>query len=422
MREDFALKAEGAAPKAHPDVEDLTWFEVVALALHDLGKPSAVPELVRHPLVQAKYVERAPATKLSPFVWNVLQNHALRESTTVKYEGRSGTLAFDRLADGRWALPNGLPEDLQFVAEIPVTSSAVAENQFFVTFHPSFTYEDFVEGIRPESPEAGEGPVRYPLRPGIFKHACERAVQLAGFSRGLSEFCQLPPAERSDVLRSAPPCVLFIDEINRGNVARILGELITLIEPDKRLGADQELVVTLPGSRQRFGVPSNLWLIGTMNTADRSVVALDTALRRRFAFRECPPNPKLLAGVSVEGVDLEKLLGAINRRLLTLRDRDHLIGHAFFMPLKATANGATLSALRSVFRESILPLLLEYFHDDLGRVGLVLGPAFVKRTPGADVFVKGFDHDHREDLAERAIWEVTDTDTLTLEAFLSIYA
>jgi hypothetical protein len=290
------------------------------------------------------------------------------------------------------------------------------DNQFFVTFHPSFTYEDFVEGIRPESGEDG-GPVRYPLRAGIFKHACERAVQLTGFDRGLADFCGLSSAERKLLLADAPPAVLFIDEINRGNVARILGELITLIEPDKRLGAEHELLVTLPGSRERFGVPSNLWIVGTMNTADRSVVALDAALRRRFAFEECPPQPELLDAVLVDDVDLGKLLRTINRRLLVLLDRDHLIGHAFFLPLKPSPS---LVGLRRVFREAVLPLLLEYFHDDLGRVGLVLGPQWVRRAASSDIFAKGFEHDQRDDLADRPIWEIADVNKLPIEAFRSI--
>lgn len=293
-------------------------------------------------------------------------------------------------------------------------------NQFFVTFHPSFTYEDFVEGIHPESGEDG-GPVRYPLRAGIFKQACERAVELTGFKLGLDKFCTLAPADRKHRLADAHLAVLFVDEINRGNVARILGELITLIEPDKRLGADQELIVTLPGSRQRFGVPSNLRIVGTMNTADRSVVALDVALRRRFAFKECPPEPALLDGVrvgGVDGVDLGNLLRTINRRLLVLRDRDHLIGHAFFLPLKASPS---LDGLRRVFREAVLPLLLEYFHDDLGRVGLVLGPRWVTRAAGSDVFAKGLDHDQRDDFSDRPVWEITDVDSLPVEAFRAIY-
>lgn len=289
-------------------------------------------------------------------------------------------------------------------------------SQFFVTFHPSFTYEDFVEGIRPESDPEGAA-VRYPLRPGIFREACERAVQLAGFNQGLADFCALPSEERRAMIEDAPPTVLFIDEINRGNVARILGELITLLEPDKRLGAPEELMVTLPGSRTLFGVPSNLWLIGTMNTADRSVVALDVALRRRFAFEECPPDSTVLDGLTVEEIDLGRLLRTINGRLLVLRDRDHLLGHAFFLPLK---DDSTLDGLRRVFANAVLPLLMEYFYDDLGRVGLVLGPAFVSRAPGGDVFAKGFEHEQRDDLAERVPWVIADVGTLGVEAFRAI--
>jgi hypothetical protein len=416
MREHFTLPTARTKSAARRDVADLTWFEVIAIALADLGRPAEAREVIRHPFVQAKYVERAPTTKLGPYVHATLQGHTVRESTTVRYERRTNPLVFDKDAQGRWFLPGGLPDDLREEEPDEPNAAAVQDNQFFVTFHPSFTYEDFVEGIRPESSDDG-GPVRYPLRDGIFKQACKRAVQLAGFMGDFAEFCDLAPHERKRMLADARPAVLFVDEINRGNVARILGELITLIEPDKRLGADQELIVTLPGSRQRFGVPSNLWIVGTMNTADRSVVALDVALRRRFAFAECPPRPELLEGVVVDGVDVVKLLGTINRRLLALRDRDHLIGHAFFLPLKATP---TLDALRRVFRESVLPLLLEYFHDDLGRVGLVLGPSWVRRVAGTDVFAKGFDHDHRDDLADRPVWEIAAVDALPIEAFRDI--
>ncbi len=425
MREAFALRKDSLPRPVWPDVADLTWFEVVALALHDLGAPTEAPGIAAHPLVQAKYVERAPQAKLGPYVWGQLQSHAVKASKTVKYAQRSGHLIFDKQEDGRWFLPEGLPEEVSakagLAAALAPGTEASPDNQFLVTFHPSFTYEDFVEGIRPESGETGDETVRYPLHPGIFKQACERAVQLAGFAGGLDAFCKLPAEERRKKLATASPAVLFIDEINRGNVARIFGELITLIEPDKRLGGDEELIVTLPGSRARFGVPSNLWIIGTMNTADRSVVALDVALRRRFAFHECPPDPTLLDGISIEGIELGKLLKAINKRLLVLRDRDHLIGHAFFWPMKTDSTRRTLDEVRRVFRDSIVPLLLEYFHDDLGRIGLVVGKAFVNRDTTATQFAD-FDHDQKEDLAERPVWTLADPMNLPAEAFRKVYA
>lgn len=415
---------DGASLELGPDVAGLTWFQVVALALHDLG-PSGVPEIQEHPLVLAKYAERGVRAKLGPVLWGTLQGHSVEDSQTVKYARRHGLLLFDRMEDGRWHLPHGLPEELLTLLPDRGGVEPLAEeasNLFFVTFHPSFTYEDFVEGLRPESDEEDDTVVRYPMRAGIFKQACERAVQLAGFSAGLDAFCRLRQEERRSLLADAPPVAVFIDEISRGNVARILGELITLLEPDKRLGGDNEIIVALPGSRRLFGVPSNLWVVGTMNTADRSVVALDTALRRRFSFRECPPQPALLYGVEVDGIDLGEMLDAINSRVERLRDMDHLIGHAFFMAMKEDPDQRTLHRLRGIFKESIIPLLQEYFYDDLGRIGLVLGPKFVQcSASGADVFAKGFAHDQRDDLADRSTWRLSDIDSLDAEAFRSIY-
>ena len=404
------------------DVSELTWFQVTALALDELG-PSEVPTLASHPLVQAKYAERGIRSSLNANLWGRLQMHAVKDSKTVKYERRSGATIFDRLPDGRWHLPEGLPEEVKALREPGGADLDPVDNQFFVAFHPSFTYEDFVEGLRPESDAEDESIVRYPIRAGIFKLACERAVQLSGFSAGLDAFCRLEATERRRLLEDAPPVVVFVDEISRGNVARIFGELITLLETDKRLGSRHEVIVDLPGSRRRFGVPSNLWLIGTMNTADRSVVALDTALRRRFAFRECPPRPDLLDGIDVEGIDLGHMLRTINERILRLRDRDHLIGHAFFMGMAKDASHRTVAELRRVFREAIVPLLQEYFYDDLGRIGLILGGAFVQgESRDDDIFASGFEHGQREDLADRTVWRLTDLDLLLAEDFAAIYA
>lgn len=165
------------------------------------------------------------------------------------------------------------------------------------------------------------------------------------------------------------PRVLIIDEINRGNVSRIFGELITLIEPSKRSGAPEALEVVLTYSKDRFSVPDNVYLIGTMNTADRSLAGLDIALRRRFEFVEIPPDPGKLAGVKVAGIELSAMLELMNRRIEVLLDRDHQLGHAYFMSL---TNGDDLAKLTSIFRNQIVPLLQEYFFEDWQRIAWVL--------------------------------------------------
>ncbi|MFL1525581.1 AAA family ATPase [Pseudomonas sp. O230] len=181
--------------------------------------------------------------------------------------------------------------------------------------------------------------------------------------------------------------VLIIDEINRGNISRIFGELITLIEPSKRAGANEALRVTLPYSKEHFSVPSNVYLIGTMNTADRSLAGLDIALRRRFTFREMPPKPELLENVVVGELSVAQLLTVINQRIEMLLDRDHCLGHAYFMPLK---NEPTLERLSQIFREQVLPLLQEYFFEDWLRIQWVLNDhrkapenCFIKQPPSS---------------------------------------
>lgn len=170
-----------------------------------------------------------------------------------------------------------------------------------------------------------------------------------------------------------PNYVLIIDEINRGNIARVFGELITLLEPDKRKGGSDSRSVVLPYSKKLFSVPSNLYVIGTMNTADRSLAQIDLALRRRFEFVELPPKPDLLDGTEVFGVDVGELLEVINNRIEVLLDRDHLIGHSYFFPLLRFDDGQERETMMtSIFRKKILPLLQEYFYSDWERICWVL--------------------------------------------------
>jgi 5-methylcytosine-specific restriction endonuclease McrBC GTP-binding regulatory subunit McrB len=214
--------------------------------------------------------------------------------------------------------------------------------------------------------------------------------------------------------------VLIIDEINRGNVSQIFGELITLIEEDKRLGADEALEVTLPYSKEKFGVPPNLYIIGTMNTADRSVEALDTALRRRFSFEEMPPKPILIANEGklkaasgfLDNIELPLLLNTINKRIEKLLDKDHQIGHSYFMSVKYYTD------LKSAFKNKIIPLLQEYFFGDYGKIGLVIGKEFFETVEKDDenIFANFEDYD-ASSFAERTIYKIKDIDNMSQDSF-----
>ena len=221
----------------------------------------------------------------------------------------------------------------------------------FTTFHQSFGYEEFIEGIRPvlsngENVTTGND-IKYEIHGGIFKSFCTKAKANAQQNH-----------------------VFIIDEINRGNISKIFGELITLIESSRRIGEQEAMWTLLPYSKEPFGVPNNMYIIGTMNTADRSIALIDTALRRRFSFVEMPPDCDVLKGVSVDGIDIARMLELLNRRITVLLDREHTIGHSYLLPLKINP---TMKTLTDIFEKKIFPLLQEYFHDDYEKIQLVLG-------------------------------------------------
>lgn len=365
----------------------------------------------------------------------------------------------------------------------------------FVTFHQSFSYEDFVEGIRAETDKQGN--LKYQVKPGVFKEICEYAIsnnmstlvgkifgrnyQLISVNQDISiiqkpngnllhlstQLAQLlykavidgeitlediSQKRAIDKLKENPllepyivngyctvwanliqlmqdnfhleseiqkPYILIIDEINRGNISRIFGELITLIEDSKRKGATEELSVTLPYSKQKFSVPQNLYIIGTMNSSDRSLTGLDIALRRRFTFIEMSPKPDLLRDIVIDGLDVGELLKVINQRIEVLLDRDHCIGHANFMSLKS---GSKLDELVQIFKQKIIPQLQEYFFDDWSKINMVLndnGMLEAEAVKTSEVF-PDINIDEVSYFEEKKIWKLDEAAFESIESFTKI--
>ena len=230
----------------------------------------------------------------------------------------------------------------------------------FTTFHQSYGYEEFIEGIKPclSIEEKNTNGLEYSIVSGAFKAFCDIVKE---------------KKERGNKKNS----VFIIDEINRGNISKIFGELITLIEDTKREGEKEQISVKLPYSQELFSVPNNVYIIGTMNTADRSISLMDTALRRRFHFVEMMPDEKVLKDISIKdkkgkdsGIDVQEMVKKLNERIEILYDREHTIGHALFLGLVETP---TVEKLASIFKKSIIPLLQEYFYEDYQKIQLILG-------------------------------------------------
>lgn len=347
-------------------IAGLSWWEGAAAALFDLGGNAKVGQLYEHPFIEAIATAKGRIQNVRQTLWNALQYHTVEESQTVNAKQRLAPAVFDKASDSVWRLAGEWADSCADLIETVkayragLPTSGAVRRYSFVTFHQSYGYEEFVEGLRPVlNGDAETSEIQYEIRAGVFKDLCRRA-------------------------RSAPDqrFAMVIDEINRGNISKIFGELITLIESDKREGEENAVSVTLPYSGESFSVPANVDIIGTMNTADRSLALLDTALRRRFEFvpvmpdaRDEPSAPlhglRVTAGEHV--IDIPRMLAAINQRVEALYDRDHCIGHAYFTALAQVPDGdERLVALQQVFSNRILPLLEEYFFEDWQKIQLVL--------------------------------------------------
>ncbi|WP_075322029.1 McrB family protein [Acidithiobacillus albertensis] len=370
-------------------IAPLKWWEGVVLALVDLGGKANVSQLLEHHFIDAISSMKGRKQNVRQTIWGTLQERTIEESTTVKTKLRFSPQVFDKREESVWQLAGEWEEACADLVALlkeyraGAQSSEILRHYSFVTFHQSYGYEEFVEGLRPVLDDDTEsGAIKYEIRPGAFKDLCRKA--------------RLAPDQRF---------AMVIDEINRGNISKIFGELITLIEPDKREGAENAISVTLPYSGESFSVPPNVDIIGTMNTADRSLALLDTALRRRFDFVPVLPDARDEAGAPLFGlrvtlggqvVDIPRMLSVINQRVEALYDRDHCIGHAYFTSLAQVPDGdERLVALSQLFSNRIVPLLEEYFFEDWQKIRLVLAD---NQKPEAARFVIE-SQDHEEDLA-----------------------
>ena len=247
------------------------------------------------------------------------------------------------------------------------------EDCFVTTFHQSFSYEEFVEGLKPVLSSASvnsstSSDVKYEIQKGIFYTACERAAVLAGYETSESESALkkcINDSNRSEkmdeAIKNNKIVLLCIDEINRANVSSVFGDLISLIEPSKRIGAKNEMIVQLPYSKEAFAVPANLMIVGTMNTADRSIQLLDSALRRRFRFEELLPDYD-----KIENTTAKSILEKINARIRGLLDKDHQIGHSYFIEAKSDLD------IFNALKDCVIPLMEEYFYNDAQKIRQIL--------------------------------------------------
>ena len=370
-------------------LQELSWRDVVCLIFLDFQSQKQdlvkVPEIVNHRFFVVKAAQNAREKNLSNTAWSVLQMHSPTSSQTVGYKNRASQAYFDKDPSGAWYL---LPDSLMLLSELSEQLSefqqaqcdnSASHNQRFsqqrfsmVSFHQAYGYEEFVEGIRPVMAAASQSnnspsQMSYAITDGAFLKLCQRAAN--------------DPQQRYAML---------IDEINRANVSRVFGELLSLIEPDKRAGTPNAMTISLAYSGRAFSVPANVDIYATMNTQDHSLAPLDMALRRRFRFINCPPQPELLPTVHLdkgsevtdeaESIDLAKVLTGLNHRISQTLGFEAQLGHAFLfsvqsleqlqtalveqiIPQLAQAAGGQVAVLQYIFKDEQQLIPAQFIHD-----------------------------------------------------------
>ena len=379
-------------------LHELSWRDVVCLIFLDFKSKKQdlvkVPEIVNHEFFFSKAAQNSRDKNLSNTAWSVLQMHTPASSQTVSYKNRASQAYFDKDNSGAWYL---LPESMDLLSNLAQQLAEFqqaqrennSQNQEFrqqrfsmVSFHQAYGYEEFVEGIRPvmtvpNHTTNSSSQMSYAIQDGAFLKLCQRAAN--------------DPEQRYAML---------IDEINRANVSRVFGELLSLIEPDKRAGMANAMTVNLAYSGRIFSVPANVDIYATMNTQDHSLAPLDMALRRRFRFIDCPPQPELLPIISLnqesetadsgtlnseiinpaKTIDLAKLLNGLNNRIAQTLGAEAQLGHAFLwsvssleqlktalieqiIPQLAQAAGGQVAVLQYIFQDEQQPISAQFIQD-----------------------------------------------------------
>ena len=365
-------------------LKPLSWRDVICLIFlnnYQQGrKLLKVPEIIDHQFFRMKAQLNDRKENLNQTAWGTLMMYSDKNSVRVKYHRRASQSYFDKDDSSNWFL---LADSLPLLADLqnklddyqtaihsqfqPNYLQPKLERFSFVSFHQAYGYEEFVEGIRPHI--ADNGQMSYRVESGAFLRLCQQAKH--------------DPSHRYAML---------IDEINRANVARVFGELMSLIEPSKRAGQTDSLSVNLAYSRQPFSVPSNVDIYATMNSQDHSLAPLDMAFRRRFEFIECRPQPQLLGKFVANGIeiDLAKLLTALNERISQNLAKDSQLGHSFLWDIDS------LQALSAAFSQSIIPQVAQACQQHGQILQAVFGQTFIrlvdnKKATGFMAQQAGFD-------------------------------